>query len=188
MDPEWEKQRRLLDQVNRLREEQGLRRRAITGGPLHWDDMIRKGGNTNIDSWHWDGHTAKNTNEKPTPKTTAEFDELDIENMSKEDIAKYLRDVLVALEESEAAWTEEHEKRTEAEQTIEKLREAGFTGGETVVESEEETPEDIDYWPKVSAPRGGVTFHVNSPTTPEETAAEVARQIQKVREDLRYSS
>ncbi len=175
MDPEWEKQRRLLDQVNRLREEQGLRRRAITGGPMHWDDMIRKGGNTNMESWHWDGHTAKNTNERPTPKTTAEFDELDIENMSKEDIAKYLRDVLVALEESEAAWTEEHEKRTEAEQTVEKLREAGFTGGEPVVESEDEEEdhsEGLDYWPKVSAPRGGITYN-----TTAESAEELAKRI-----------
>lgn len=96
---------------------------------------------------------------KPEPKTAKEFAELDTENMSKEELIKVLNGALVALEESEEAWTEEHEKRIEAEQTVRNLREAGFTGGEPAPKEEEEEEEYLGtVIPNAVAPRGGISY------------------------------
>lgn len=175
MDPEL---------YNKLREQLGMRRRSMTSGdPASWHDLINTARNPNSNGTAWPTWNPEQpTNVEPSaPKTTEEFEAMDIENMSKEDIAKHLRDVLVALEESEAAWTEEHAKRVEAEETVKKLREAGFTGGETVVESEdEEDPEEIDMFgfPSVTASRGGVKYTVTPAPTygKEDDALEAIRQ------------
>lgn len=124
-----------------------------TPAPMYWD-MATTSPNSGITGWNRNVSTGVHV---PPAKTSAEFAKINTEVMTKEQVLKQLNNALVALEESEAAWQEEHDARLEAEATVEALREAGFTGGEPV---ESET-EEVDFSefsdgivPRISAPRG----------------------------------
>lgn len=122
--------------------------------PQLWDSGIVSGSNSN--TWN------RNIVHTPPAKTSAEFAQINTEVMTKEQVLKQLNNALVALEEAEAAWKEEHEARIAAETTVKELREAGFTGFEDDPEEEEEEvepEEESSYIPAWKAPRGGITYN-----------------------------
>lgn len=163
---------------------------SATGGwstptPKLWDIAT----NTNSNTWNRNGHPA------PPAKTSAEFAKINTEVMTKEQVLRQLNNALVALEESEAAWQEEHDARVAAEETVEALREAGFTG----VPEESDDDEELDNTfipeytginiPPITAPRGSVSYkhalpshmHYEYKIDREQVTKDIIRRLKEAR-------